>query len=74
MKERKWDTEFTARELDVLKLLVGGYSDREIAEKLEISFHTERFHMNSLLSKTGSSSRTELAIRAARTGIVVPEV
>ena len=67
-------TEFTCRELDVLRLLVTGLSDREIAEKLGISFYTVRFHLNSLMEKTGSVSRTELAIMAARTGIVIPEV
>lgn len=68
------NTSVTDRELDVLRFLVAGMSDREIAQKLKISFHTVRFHLNSLLAKTGSSSRTELAIRAVRTGIVVPEV
>lgn len=69
-----WSTELTGREQDVLRLLVGGFTDREIAEKLMISFHTVRFHLNSMMAKTGSSSRTELAIRAVRTGVVVPEV
>lgn len=67
-------TEFTSREIDVLRMLVAGLSDREIAENLDISFHTVRFHLNSMLAKTGSTSRTDLAIRAARSGIVVPEV
>lgn len=66
-------TELTARELDVLRALVSGMSDKEIAEQLSISFNTVRAHMTSLMSKTGFDSRTELALRAAQTGIVVPD-
>lgn len=68
------NTEFTARELDVLRMLVNGYTDKEISDQLEMSFHTVRFHVNALLQKTGCNSRTELAIKAAKSGIVVPEV
>lgn len=67
-------TEFTERELDVLRCVAAGYSDKEISEMLNISYGTERVHLNNLLQKTACSSRTELAIMAARTGIVVPEV
>lgn len=66
-------SEFTDREMDVLRMLVSGYTDKEIAERLFMSYHTVRFHMNSILSKTGCSSRTELAIRAVRAGITLPE-
>lgn len=65
-------TEFTPRELDVLRALVSGLSDKEIADKLCISFNTVRAHMSSLMAKTGFDSRTELALRAAQSGIVVP--
>lgn len=67
-------TEFTERELDVLRCVAAGYSDKEIGEMLNISYGTERVHLNNLLQKTACNSRTELAIMAARTGIVVPEV
>lgn len=67
-------TEFTDRELDVLRCVAAGYSDKEIGEMLNISYGTERVHLNNLLQKTACNSRTELAIMAARTGIVVPEV
>lgn len=66
------DTDFTSREMDVLRKMVQGYSDKEIAEYLNMSYHTVRFHINSLLSKTGCTSRTELAIKAVRTGLIVP--
>lgn len=66
-------TEFTDRELDTLRKLVGGLSDREIASQLGISYNTVRVYITSMLQKTGFSSRTELALKAAKSGIVVPE-
>lgn len=66
-------TEFTERELDTLRKLVSGLSDREIAEQLEISYNTVRVYITNMLQKTGYSSRTELALKAAKSGIVVPE-
>ena len=65
-------TEFTERELDVLRLLAEGLTDREISEKLFLSVTTIRYHVNNLMSKTGHSSRTELAVNAVRSGITVP--
>lgn len=67
-------TDFTDREFDVLRCVAAGYSDKEISEMLNISYGTERVHLNNLLQKTACSSRTELAIMAAKTGVVVPEV
>lgn len=64
----------TARELEVLRYLVSGLTDKEIAEQLNMSYHTARFHMNQLLEKTGCSTRTMLAIQAVQKGIIVPEV
>ena len=68
------DTDFTEREMDVLRKMVQGYTDKEIADQLNMSYHTVRFHINSLLGKTGCVSRTDLAIRVVRSGIVVPEI
>lgn len=67
-------TDFTSRELEVLRYVAAGYSDKEIAQMLVISYGTVRVHLNNLLQKTACTSRTELAILAAKTGIVVPEV
>lgn len=67
-------TDFTDRELDVLRCVAAGYSDKETSEMLNISYGTERVHLNNLLQKTACNSRTELAIMAVKTGIVVPEV
>lgn len=67
-------TDFTERELDVLRLLAEGLTDREIAEQLHLSVTTVRYHVNNLISKTGASSRTELAVNAVRSGIAIPGI
>ncbi len=54
------------RELDVLRLLVEGQSDREIAEQLFISYRTVTTHVRSILNKLGVDSRTAAATYAAR--------
>ena len=68
------NTEFTERELEVLRLLTEGLTDREIAERLVVGVTTVRYHVNNLMAKTGYSSRTELAVNAVRSGIVVPGI
>lgn len=65
-------TELTEREIDILRLLAEGLTDKEIAERLYISLSTVRYHVNHLISKTGQSTRTELAVNAIRSGIVIP--
>lgn len=67
-------TEFTERELDVLRHLVEGLTDKEIADALHLSVTTVRYHVNNLISKTGASSRTELAVNAVRSGIAIPGI
>lgn len=65
-------TDFTERELEVLRLLAERLSDKEIAEKLNKSLNTVRYHVGNLISKTGASSRTELAVSAVQSGITIP--
>ena len=65
-------SEFTDRELDVLRLLAKGLSDREIAEQLHMGFTTVRYHVDNLMEKTGQSSRTGLAVTAVMSGIIFP--
>lgn len=67
-------TDFTTREMDVLRKMVQGFSDKEIADQLDMSYHTVRFHINNLLSKTKCVSKTELVIRIVRSGLIVPEL
>jgi two-component system, NarL family, response regulator LiaR len=61
----------TEREMDVLRLVAEGLSNREIAEKLVISEKTVKTHISSLLSKLGQEDRTRLAIYAIKKGLVV---
>jgi|CXWL01.1.fsa_nt_gi DNA-binding NarL/FixJ family response regulator len=61
---------FTTRERQVLTLLVEGLSNREIGTRLEISEHTAKFHVNSILQKMGAQKRVEAVVRAARLGLI----
>ena len=63
--------EFTRRELEILRLMTGGYSNKEIAEKLNISANVVRNHIVEMMEKTGFRSRTQLAVRAREAGIVI---
>jgi non-specific serine/threonine protein kinase len=60
----------TARELEVLQLLVAGHSDRQIAEALFISRRTAQGHVASIFNKFGVNSRTSAATVALRAGLV----
>ncbi len=63
--------ELTKREHEVLKLLAEGLSNRSIAVQLEISEHTVKYHVNSILRKLGAQSRTEAVVRATRSGLIL---
>lgn len=60
----------TGREIDVLKLLAAGLSNREIGDRLHISANTAANHVRSILTKTGAANRTQAAIYAAQRQIV----
>ena len=66
-------TDFTQRELDVLRKVVFGYSDQEIAETLNMSIWTVRSHVKNLLMKTGFKNRVELAVNVRSSGLVIDE-
>ncbi|HZR12179.1 MAG TPA: LuxR family transcriptional regulator [Acidimicrobiia bacterium] len=55
----------TAREADVLRLVIEGLANKEIAAELRVSPRTVEKHVESLLRKTGARSRTELAVASA---------
>jgi DNA-binding NarL/FixJ family response regulator len=63
----------TERELEVLKLVAGGASNKAIAQQLGISEATVKSHVSNLLSKLGLRSRTQAALHAIREGWVVRE-
>ena len=60
----------TPREVEVLRLLAEGLSDREIAESLFLSPRTVGWHVNHLLTKLDVPSRTAAATAAVRRGLV----
>lgn len=61
----------TRRELEVLQMLAGGLSNKEIAARLNISEHTAKFHVASILGKLGAGSRTEAVAIGIRRGLVL---
>ena len=63
--------EFTDRELEVLRELTSGATNTVIAEHLYMSASTVKDHISHMLEKTGFQNRTELAVRARESGLVV---
>ena len=63
--------EFTARELEVLRELTSGDTDDVIAERLNLSTHTVKKHIKSVFQKTGFTTRTQLAVMARDSGLVI---
>jgi len=61
----------TPREQQVAQLLAGGLTNKEIAQRLGITEHTVKFHLNGLLRKLGVSTRTEAVVQAARLGLLI---
>ena len=60
----------TKREVEVLKLVAAGLSNREIGDSLNIREKTVKSHVSSILAKLGVPSRTQAALYAARSGLV----
>lgn len=63
--------EFTARELEVLRELTSGDTDDVIADRLNLSTHTVKKHIKSMFQKTGFTTRTQLAVMARDSGLVI---
>jgi DNA-binding NarL/FixJ family response regulator len=58
----------TEREIEVLRLMTGGYSNREIARALNLAEGTVKNHVSSILSKFGVRDRTRAVLQAVRAG------
>jgi two-component system, NarL family, response regulator YdfI len=61
----------TPREREVLQMLAAGLGNKEIAARLNISDHTAKFHVASILGKLGASTRTEAVSLGIRRGLVL---
>jgi two-component system NarL family response regulator len=70
LADRMSRARLSARELDVLRLLVGGKRNREIASALDITEGTVKLHVSSILGKLGAVDRTEAVTVALQRGIV----
>jgi DNA-binding NarL/FixJ family response regulator len=65
------DRVLTLREQEVLQLLAEGLPNKSIADRLRISDHTVKFHVNAIMSKLGAQSRTDAVVRATRQGLLL---
>lgn len=69
-KAAKARGELTERERQVVQLLTEGLSNKLIADRLGISDHTAKFHVNGVMMKLGASTRTEAVVEAMRRGLI----
>jgi len=65
--------DFTERELEVLREVVSGKTDADIAQKLKLSVSTVKFHIQKIREKTGFTTRTELAVRTRESGLIISQ-
>ena len=65
--------ELSPKQLEVLRYLTGGLSNPEIAERMQVEPSTIRSHLERIMEKTGIRSRTELAVKASRLGLVISD-
>ena len=70
LAERMTGPGLTGRELEVLKLIAAGKSNKEIGKELTISEATVKTHINSILSKLAVNDRTQAATSALQRGII----
>ena len=73
LTEHVGDSALTERELEVLRLVVDGKSNKRIAAVLRITEGTVKGHINSILSKMRVDDRTQAATQAIRRGIIHPD-
>jgi two-component system, NarL family, nitrate/nitrite response regulator NarL len=61
----------TAREDQVLQLLARGLTNKAIAQSLDITDHTVKFHVTAIMGKLSAQSRTDAVVRATRLGLII---
>ncbi len=66
--------ELSQRELEILRELTTGATNTQISAKMHIATSTVKTYVDRLMEKTGYHSRTELAVRARETGLVIHEI
>lgn len=65
-------SEFTNKEIEVLRFVCDGLEYSEIAERMNISVRTVKFHVSNILSKTGYANKTRLAIAVTNKNFIIP--
>lgn len=70
---RQTPNSLTDREVELLRLLVDGRSNKDIAQTLALSENTVKYHIKNILQKLDVHNRTEAAAHAVRIGLVKPE-
>ena len=60
----------TERELEVLRLVMFGKTNKEIAEELMVSTHTIKAHVSAIMQKIGGRTRVDIVVKALRDGII----
>ena len=71
LAERVARSSLTPRESQILKMLAKGLTNKQIGRALEISEHTARNHVNSIIAKLEVADRTEAVARAIQQGLIV---
>ena len=61
--------DLSEREIEVLRLMTDGKSNKEIALSLNVALGTVKFHVNNILAKLGASDRTHAVVIALRRGL-----
>ena len=65
-------SEFTNKEIEVLRFVCDGLEYSEIAERMNISVRTVKYHVSNILSKTGYANKTRLAIAVTNKNFIIP--
>jgi len=68
LRPHRLPPEMSRLEREIMRLVVEGKTNREIAADVHLSQNTVKFHMRQILQKTGTSNRTELAHQSAKEG------
>ncbi|MGH2427453.1 MAG: response regulator transcription factor, partial [Candidatus Limnocylindria bacterium] len=70
---RPWPAGLTAREVEVLRLVADGCSNRDLARRLSVSPRTAEHHVQSIYAKIGISSRAAAALFAMEHDLLAPD-
>ena len=71
-RRRAWPAGLTTREVEVLRLLARGLSNKQIAERLVVARKTVDNHVEHIYAKLGVSNRARASLFAVRHGIITP--